>query len=497
MFKTRLLSGIVLVAVALLTIISGGYVLFFTLLGISLIGMQELYKAMKVRTDQFNALEIAGYLGAVIYYVLMAADFEKYGMMGVIIAFMIFMFVYVFNYPRFHAEQVMPAFFGVVYVAVMLSFIYLTRNLPDGKFLVWLIFLCSWGCDTCAYCVGMLIGKHKMAPVLSPKKSVEGGIGGVASLPQYRRAGGIRACFQKALPILYREGYVFSYLYPFSTAYYRKFGYESCVQRYLAVLDLRQPRPAEFSGSFRLARGGDMLLPAIRQLDERWEAQYNMMVQHAEADYRWLLSAAPASKQEFIYAAFSAAGEPLGYAAFKKQDEPNGRNLVCSRLRFSGKDGFAALMHLFSRFASDHRFVKFPLPCCTAMQYLLPEWSLGAVRWELQSAGMVRVVNAEAALRAARYLGGGSATLRLHDAQIEENNACFAVQFENGRAISVSRSDTQPDAELEISTFSALLCGVCDFSEARQYFPGLEVFHESAPLDRVFFRKPLYIEDYF
>ena len=180
MFKTRLLSGIVLVAVALLTIISGGYVLFFTLLGISLIGMQELYKAMKVRTDSFNALEIAGYLAAVIYYILMMIDFEKYGMMGVILAFMIFMFVYVFTYPRFNAEQVMPAFFGVVYVAVMISFIYLTRNLPDGKFLVWLIFLCSWGCDTCAYCVGMLIGKHKMAPILSPKKSVEGGIGGVA-----------------------------------------------------------------------------------------------------------------------------------------------------------------------------------------------------------------------------------------------------------------------------------------------------------------------------
>ena len=180
MFKTRLLSGIVLVAVALLTIISGGYVLFFTLLGISLIGMQELYKAMKVRTDSFNALEIAGYLAAVIYYILLMIDFEKYGMMGVILAFMIFMFVYVFTYPRFNAEQVMPAFFGVVYVAVMLSFIYLTRNLPNGKFLVWLIFLCSWGCDTCAYCVGMLIGKHKMAPILSPKKSVEGGIGGVA-----------------------------------------------------------------------------------------------------------------------------------------------------------------------------------------------------------------------------------------------------------------------------------------------------------------------------
>ena len=111
---------------------------------------------------------------------LMSLDFEKYGMMGVIISFMLFMFVYVFTYPKFKADQVMPAFFGVVYVAVMLSFIYLTRNLPDGKFLVWLIFLCSWGCDTCAYCVGMLIGRHKMAPILSPKKSVEGGVGGVA-----------------------------------------------------------------------------------------------------------------------------------------------------------------------------------------------------------------------------------------------------------------------------------------------------------------------------
>ena len=44
---------------------------------------------------------------------------------------------------------------------------------------MWLVFICAWGCDTCAYCVGMMIGKHKMAPVLSPKKSVEGGIGGI------------------------------------------------------------------------------------------------------------------------------------------------------------------------------------------------------------------------------------------------------------------------------------------------------------------------------
>ena len=54
MFKTRLLSGILLVIIALATIISGDYVLFFTLLAVSLIGMRELYRAMKVQDDRYS-----------------------------------------------------------------------------------------------------------------------------------------------------------------------------------------------------------------------------------------------------------------------------------------------------------------------------------------------------------------------------------------------------------------------------------------------------------
>ena len=180
MFKTRLLSGIVLVIIALLTIMSGGYVLLLTLLCVSLIGMRELYNAMGVHKSGMDLLELAGYLGAVLYYGTVFLGFEKYGMMAVILSLVLLMFVYVFTYPKYQAEQVMSAFFGLVYVAVMLSFILLTRNLENGHLLVWLIFFCSWGCDTCAYCVGVLIGKHKMAPVLSPKKSIEGAVRGVA-----------------------------------------------------------------------------------------------------------------------------------------------------------------------------------------------------------------------------------------------------------------------------------------------------------------------------
>ena len=176
MFKTRLLSGILLVIIALATIISGGYILFGTLLLISLIGMSELYKIYDLHKA---SLGIAGYVMAILYYFCILKQAEQQSIL--IIAFvLLLMFIYVFSYPKYRSEHVMLAFFGLFYVAYMLSFVYKTRMIPvQGQFLVWLVFLCSWGSDTCAYCVGMLIGKHKMAPVLSPKKSIEGGIGGI------------------------------------------------------------------------------------------------------------------------------------------------------------------------------------------------------------------------------------------------------------------------------------------------------------------------------
>lgn len=179
MFKTRLISGIILVIIALATIVSGGPVLFVTLLCVSLIGMQEIYRAAGVRTDKFNLLEVTGYLGAVIYYLEIAFLPVQYWLLAVILGLLLIMFVYVFTYPKYHADQIMAAFFALIYVGVMLSFVYLTRMLEGGAFLVWLIFLCSWGCDTCAYCAGRLFGRHKMSPILSPKKTVEGAIGGV------------------------------------------------------------------------------------------------------------------------------------------------------------------------------------------------------------------------------------------------------------------------------------------------------------------------------
>ena len=79
------------------------------------------------------------------------------------------------------ASQVSWAFFGglaVPYLLLSLLRIF-QMHYHHGSFIVLLPLLAAWGADTCALFSGMLFGKHKLAPVVSPKKTVEGAVGGV------------------------------------------------------------------------------------------------------------------------------------------------------------------------------------------------------------------------------------------------------------------------------------------------------------------------------
>ena len=195
MFRTRLISGIILVIIALAAILAGGGVLAAILCFISLVAYRELTKACGVHTEEekSSAPEWAGMLMTVLYYAALVVALyvgEENGdrlaqayptvLAAVALALILFLFVYVFTFPKYKADQIMAAMFSWLYAPLMLSFIYLIREGFDyGSYLAGFIFLCSWGSDTCAYAVGVLIGKHKMTPKLSPKKSVEGAVGGV------------------------------------------------------------------------------------------------------------------------------------------------------------------------------------------------------------------------------------------------------------------------------------------------------------------------------
>jgi phosphatidate cytidylyltransferase len=70
--------------------------------------------------------------------------------------------------------------FGVLYVGLLLGHLLLTRALPSGEWLIFFLVLVTWAGDTGAYYVGMGFGRRKLAPLISPNKTVEGLMGGLA-----------------------------------------------------------------------------------------------------------------------------------------------------------------------------------------------------------------------------------------------------------------------------------------------------------------------------
>ena len=183
MFLTRLISGILLLTFTFVTMFFGGQLLLITLFMISLIGLYELYKVMKFEN---TPLACVGYLGAFAWYLNIDTkpnailDIKVPELMIFSIVVVAALLIFVVKYPKYSANQLFSTIFGIFYIPVMISFIFKTREtIAFGQWLAWMVYVSSWGSDTCAYAVGRLFGKHKLAPDLSPKKSVEGSIGGI------------------------------------------------------------------------------------------------------------------------------------------------------------------------------------------------------------------------------------------------------------------------------------------------------------------------------
>jgi len=153
----------------------GGAPLTVLLIAVSIIGMSEIYKALNGAHRPENML---GYIALLIYYLLLGSmNSELFIIFAGLFVMANLIWLMMFN-RKATPINCMVNIFGFFYVGLMLSGIYLTRNHAYGEFFVWLIFISAWACDTCALFAGKFFGKRKLAPTLSPKKTVEGAIGG-------------------------------------------------------------------------------------------------------------------------------------------------------------------------------------------------------------------------------------------------------------------------------------------------------------------------------
>ncbi len=329
------------------------------------------------------------------------------------------------------------------------------------------------------------------------------GIGGVSSLPQYRRRGGIRGCFTQMLPELYREGIMFSCLYPFSTAYYRKFGYEmgaycSCYEWKLDFI------PAWNTDGYCVlvdASNRDAVLPDIMTVYREWQKHYNFMIQNETWEYQFITEADPYSKMEFTYLYYRADKTPVGYLTFHKEKYENTQIIVCTKLVFLDITGFKGLFTLIKSFASDHDAIRFTLPDDCEIEPFMEELSFGACERKRGHLGMVRVINVQRVLETAKYIGSGRILIEIHDEYISENNGVFDVIFENNKAISVKKvHDLIPQVTMPINEFSRLITGVLR-AESIAFCENVKLGKNETEiqpvLGQVFYKKPCFLMEYF
>lgn len=178
-FWVRFASAFVCTVIAFLAIIPGGHILLTVNLIIALIGVREMLKVAGVNK---TPIAVFAYVATALTYVLICID-QKHLLVALFMLFLLLLFgAMVIKYPKYSSEKIFMTFTSLIYVGLGLSFLFQTRvQLNDGQYIIWLIFIGSWISDTGAYCVGMLCGKHKAFPELSPKKSIEGCIGGILS----------------------------------------------------------------------------------------------------------------------------------------------------------------------------------------------------------------------------------------------------------------------------------------------------------------------------
>ncbi len=180
--KKRIISGVIF-SVILVLIMFVNIPLVDTILVVilSILGIYEYNKAFK--NIGYKPISWVGYIGCLVIFTAggLIDDANKILLLKILVPSLIialFMYMILTNLKRTIIDVAITVF-SLLYIPFMFSFIKLILAMENGRILIWYVFLGAFASDTFAYLIGSKFGKTKLCPDISPKKTVEGSLGGI------------------------------------------------------------------------------------------------------------------------------------------------------------------------------------------------------------------------------------------------------------------------------------------------------------------------------
>ena len=143
---------------------------------VGMITMRELFNMYRVPAG----LNLAGVLaGGILLYVF--SQYPEYALHGIFFAVTALILHRMFwaETPSGSMSDLGPVGIGYLYIAICISFHWSLREMENGLAYTFVLYLSVWLADSMAYYIGTYMGRHKLCPSISPKKTVEGAVGSI------------------------------------------------------------------------------------------------------------------------------------------------------------------------------------------------------------------------------------------------------------------------------------------------------------------------------
>ena len=180
--NTRIISGTIFAVLGLtIILLNNAIVDSIVVTCLSVVSCFELYRALKEKG--INPIQWMGYLscfGIMLVDKHVPEEYKHVIYKVAIVVFAISIFVYtVVSKLNKNMKDIFATVMSIIYIPVLFSFIKSVFMFENGRILIWYVILGAFASDTFAYFIGCKFGKHKLCPTISPKKTVEGAIGGI------------------------------------------------------------------------------------------------------------------------------------------------------------------------------------------------------------------------------------------------------------------------------------------------------------------------------